>query len=121
MQIAAHEARSGHGKFAEELRALIDKAKSRSHLPSKGPIPLARTRGEVAELLTVSYPSTRLSDMVLGDSLPKKLDRVLREHKTVRALRNRGISPRRALQLIGTPGPGRYNTARTEGHRVGGK
>jgi hypothetical protein len=26
MQIAAHEARLGHGKLAEEIRALIDKA-----------------------------------------------------------------------------------------------
>jgi SpoVK/Ycf46/Vps4 family AAA+-type ATPase len=111
MQIAAHEARSGHGKFAEELRALIDKAKSRSQLPSKGPIPLARPRGEVADLLTVSYPSTRLSDMVLGESLRKKLDRVIREHKAVRVIRNRGLSPRRKLLLIGKPGTGKTLTA----------
>jgi hypothetical protein len=56
MQIAAHEARLGHGKLAEEIRGLIDRAKSRVRLPSKGPIPLARPRGEVAELLSVSYP-----------------------------------------------------------------
>lgn len=111
MQIAAHEARSGHGKFAEELRALIDKAKSRSQFPSNGPIPLARPRGEVAELLTVSYPSTRLSDMVLGESLRQKLDRVIREHKAVRVIRNRGLSPRRKLLLIGKPGTGKTLTA----------
>ncbi|HEY3418231.1 MAG TPA: ATPase, partial [Armatimonadota bacterium] len=29
MQIAAHEAKQGHGKLAEEMRALIDTAKSR--------------------------------------------------------------------------------------------
>lgn len=111
MQIAAHEARSGHGKFAEELRALIDKAKSRSQFPSKGPIPLARPRGEVAELLTVSYPRTLLSDMVLGESLREKLDRVIREHKAVRVIRNRGLSPRRKLLLIGKPGTGKTLTA----------
>jgi hypothetical protein len=74
MQIAAHEARLGHGKFAEELRVLIDKAKARTHAPSKTPIPLARPRGEVAELLTVTYPATRLADMVLGESTRKKLE-----------------------------------------------
>ncbi len=111
MQIAAHEARSGHGKFAEELRALIDKAKSRTQLPAKNAIPLARPRGEVAELLTVSYPSTRLSDMVLGESTRKKLDRVIREHKAVRVIRNRGLSPRRKLLLIGKPGTGKTLTA----------
>ena len=111
MQIAAHEARSGHGKFAEELRALIDKAKSRTQFPSKGAIPLARPRGEVAELLTVSYPSTRLADMVLAESIRKKLDRVIREHKAVRVIRNRGLSPRRKLLLIGKPGTGKTLTA----------
>jgi hypothetical protein len=34
MQIAASEARLGHGKLAEELRALIDKAKARAALPT---------------------------------------------------------------------------------------
>ena len=29
MQVAAHEARLGHGKLAEELRAIIDDAKER--------------------------------------------------------------------------------------------
>src|SRR5262249_46838522 len=46
MQIAAHEARLGHGKLAEEIRSLIDKAKARTRLPSKEPIPLARPRGK---------------------------------------------------------------------------
>ena len=29
MQVAAHEAKLGHGKLAEELREMIDKAKGR--------------------------------------------------------------------------------------------
>ncbi|MDC7789542.1 ATP-binding protein [Rhodoplanes sp. TEM] len=112
MQIAAHEARLGHGKLAEELRALIDKAKSRAHSgPSRGPIPLARPRGEVAELLTVTYPPTKLSDMVLSEGTRRKLERVIREHKAVRIIRSRGLSPRRKLLLIGTPGTGKTLTA----------
>jgi hypothetical protein len=39
MQIAAHEARMGHGKLAEEIRSIIDKAKARTRLPSREPIP----------------------------------------------------------------------------------
>jgi SpoVK/Ycf46/Vps4 family AAA+-type ATPase len=111
MQIAAHEARLGHGKFAEELRALIDKAKARTHVPSKAPIPLARPRGEVAELLSIAYPTTRLADMVLGESTRKKLERVIREHKAVRIIRTRGLAPRRKLLLIGKPGTGKTLTA----------
>ena len=36
MQLAAHEAKIGHGKLAEELRDLVDQAKARRGLPSKG-------------------------------------------------------------------------------------
>src|ERR1700691_5052508 len=87
MQIAAHEARLGHGKLAEEIRALIDKAKERSRAPSKAPIPLARPRGEVAELLNVSYPNVHLRDMVLGLSTKRKLDRVIREQRPIHLIR----------------------------------
>jgi len=73
MQIAAGEARSGHGKLAEELRELIDRSRLRLPSSSPSPIPLARPRGEVADLLTVSYPKTRLDDLVL----PSKTRKIL--------------------------------------------
>lgn len=111
MQIAASEARAGHGKLAEELRGLIDKAKSRPSIDSKGPIPLARPRGELADFLTASYPATRLPDMVLGAALEKRLTRVVREHRAVRNIRARGLAPRRKLLLVGPPGTGKTMTA----------
>jgi SpoVK/Ycf46/Vps4 family AAA+-type ATPase len=111
MQIAAHEARLGHGKLAEEIRSLIDKAKARTRLPSKEPIPLARPRGEVAELLSVSYPNVHLKDMVLGARIKKKLERVIREQRAIHLIRNRGLAPRRKLLLIGRPGTGKTLTA----------
>lgn len=111
MQIAAHEARMGHGKTAEEIRALIDKAKARARAPSKEPIPLARPRGEVAELLTVFYPNVHLRDMVLGLRTRRKLERVIKEQRSIHVIRNSGLSPRRKLLLIGPPGTGKTLTA----------
>ena len=111
MQIAASEARMGHGKLAEDIRSLIDKAKSRVSPSSKNPIPLARPRGELAELLSVSYPNVRLSDMVLGVSIKRKLERVIREQRAIQIIRGRGLSPRRKLLLIGKPGTGKTLTA----------
>jgi SpoVK/Ycf46/Vps4 family AAA+-type ATPase len=111
MQIAAGEARQGHGKAAEEIRALIDKAKTRGALPKLSPIPLARPRGELADILSVSYPKTNLADMVLSDILATRLGRVLREHKSVRSIRSRGLAPRRKLLLVGKPGTGKTLTA----------
>lgn len=110
MQIAAHEARMGHGKLAEEIRSLIDRAKSRAQAPVSKPIPLARPRGEIAELLSVSYPNAHLSDLVLGDT-KRKLERVVREYRAIQVIRARGLSPRRKLLLIGKPGTGKTLTA----------
>jgi AAA+ superfamily predicted ATPase len=111
MQIAAGEARIGHGKLAEELRDLIDKARVRIPTTGSSPIPLARPRGEVAELLNISYPTTRLSDLILTLQTRKVLDRVIREHKTIRDIRAHGFAPRKKLLLIGPPGTGKTMTA----------
>ena len=51
MQVAAHEAKRGHGKLAEELRALIDGAKRRRGAAAA---PIGRPRGDLANLLEAS-------------------------------------------------------------------
>ena len=111
MQIAAHEARLGHGKLAEEIRALIDRAKAKPRGMSRAPIPLARPRGEASELLTVSYPNLRLSDMVLAGTTRRKLERLVREQKAIKVIRGRGLAPRRKVLLSGRPGTGKTLTA----------
>ncbi len=75
MQVAANEAKRGHGKLAQELRALIDEAKSQQKISmlSQKPIPIARPRGDLSSLLSVSYPKTRLSDMVLSKKVSLRL------------------------------------------------
>ena len=67
MQVAAHEAKLGHGKLARELRNLIDEAKNRraKATTSGKTIPPVKPRGELSTLLAASYPKLRLSDMVL--------------------------------------------------------
>lgn len=111
MQIAANEARAGHGKLAEELRNLIDTAKVRVPQAGPTPIPIAKPRGEVADLLTVTYPNVRLADMVLSDITRTILGRVLKEHKNIREIRSNGLAPRKRLLLLGPPGTGKTLTA----------
>ncbi|PTT87831.1 ATPase, partial [Pelomonas sp. HMWF004] len=112
MQMAAHEAKQGHGKLAEELRDLLDAAKSRrSSGAPEGAIPLARPKGELASLLTVSYPSRRLSDMVLAPPVLAGLQRVLKEQRHLSKLRSHGLHPRRKLLLVGPSGTGKTMTA----------
>ncbi len=115
MQVAAQAARSGHGNFAQELRELVDKAKAQSKADtsaqSSRPVPLAQPRGELAGLLTVSYPKTRLTDMALNEPLDKQLDRVILEQRQRERLLSHGFSPVRKLLLIGPPGTGKTMTA----------
>ena len=108
MQMAAHEAKHGHGKLAEELRELIDAAKARHRTAgAEEVIPLARPKGELSSLLSVSYPSKRLSDMVLAPTVLDDLKQVLKEQRHLNKLRSHGLQPRRKLLLVGPSGTGR--------------
>lgn len=114
MQVAAHEAKLGHGKLAIELRELIDKAKQQRGLPEHDegkPIPISRPRGELKGLLEVSHPKTRLGGMVLGKKLSEQLNRVILEQRHASRILGHGLAPRRKLLLVGPPGTGKTMTA----------
>lgn len=115
IQVAAQAARSGHGKFSQELRELVDQVKERAKTlePARGPkpVPLAQPRGELSGLLTACYPKTLLADMALPDLLLSRLERVLTEQRERGRLHEHGFSPIRKLLLVGPPGTGKTMTA----------
>lgn len=114
MQVAAYEARRGHGKLAEELRAMIDAAKaSPPELapPDRAPTFIARPRGELAALVTAHQPTQHLSAMVVADDVHDRLTRLIREQRHFAQLRQHGLSPRRKILLVGPPGTGKTLTA----------
>jgi SpoVK/Ycf46/Vps4 family AAA+-type ATPase len=113
MQVAAHEAKLGHGSLALELRKLIDDAKQRRARPEHltKPIPLAQPRGELSSLLAASYPKLRLKDMVLEKNIEERLVRIIKEQRQVNKIRSHGLTPRKKLLFIGPPGTGKTMSA----------
>lgn len=113
MQVAASEARKGHSRVAEEIRSLIDEARSKStsHLGGRRPVPIAQPRGELSDLLDAEYPKTRLRDMTLAPEVEARLQRVLQEQRKLQRLQEHGLPARRRLLLLGPPGCGKTMSA----------
>src|SRR5688572_28120363 len=110
LQLAAHAARTGKPKLAQELKALIDETRPPSNAaltPRLKPTPLAQPRGELAGILSVSYPQTRLRELVLDESVRRQLARVLTEQRQRHRIHEHGLFPIRKLLLTGPPGTGK--------------
>lgn len=113
LQIAAHAARQGKNSFAVELKELVESVKKRSSLQTPGNIvPLARPTGELSALLTASYPTTRITEMVLPASIVSILNRLILEFRQKNKLASHGLRHSRKLLLVGPPGCGKTMTAR---------
>lgn len=113
MQVAASEAKKGHEKLAQEIRKIIDDAKKRGEISqlAKDPIPIVRPRGDLSELLSVLYPKTRLSDLILNQQLSQQLEKIVKEQRNINKLRSYDLSPIHKILLVGPPGCGKTMTA----------
>ncbi len=112
MQIAAVQARKGNARIAQELRDLLDQAHRRqSPVGSPRAVPIARPAGELAGLVSASYPNTRLADMVLSDATRTQLEAVVQQHRQRDLLHSHGLRPKRKLLLVGPPGCGKTMSA----------
>jgi SpoVK/Ycf46/Vps4 family AAA+-type ATPase len=109
-QIADEAARAGKTKVAEEIAAAVRRAKQRTEQGVR-PTPIAAARGELAGLMRTTYSDVRLSDLVLGTDLGRRLRRLVREHDEAEALRTKDLFPRRKFLFSGPPGTGKSMSA----------
>ena len=114
LQMAAQAAQRGHQKMADQIRLMIQEARRREEGAAEvrgGPIPVVRPKGELAGLVSASYPLTRLENMVLDDATLSRLRRIVEEHRNRSKLAAHGLRPRRKFLLVGPPGTGKTLTA----------
>jgi SpoVK/Ycf46/Vps4 family AAA+-type ATPase len=119
LQVAADEARRGRQEVAEELRTLVDTARQRAgrkgpravSSPSPVTVPISRPRGELQNLVSVTYPKARFDDIVLPALIRTSLDRLVNEQKQRDRLRDHSQTPSSKLLLVGLPGSGKTLTA----------
>lgn len=119
MQLAAKAARGGQSKFAQELRALVNELRqdTKSAPSVSSVVPIAKPKGELSSLMTVTYPDSRLGALVLATDLRKRLDQVLHEQRQRDVLARYGLTPASRLLLTGAPGTGKTSTA----HAIAGE
>lgn len=108
LQVAARAARGGQARMAQELRDAIDDAKTKSSSAARArPVPVTQPRGDLAGLLSVSYPDLRLADLVLDEEVASTLQRLITEQRQRDRLSARGFFPVRKVLLVGPPGTGK--------------
>ena len=104
LQMAAHEAKQGHGALALEIRALVDKAKS-------SPARVVRFNRELDDLIISAEPRERFADLIVSDDMRNRIERILREYRQQAKLKKHGLGNRRKILLAGPPGTGKTMTA----------
>lgn len=116
LQVAAKAARQGHNNLAGDLKQVIESA--RQQPVTEKVTAIARPRGDLAELVTATFPEVGLQELIGPRPMKDTVDRVLHEQRQRHALLDHGYAPSHRLLLEGPPGTGKTMTAAVIAHEL---
>lgn len=104
LQIAAHEAQTGHKSLAIEIRKLVDESKlTKPRLSVINP--------DLRGLFLEKNPVEELSDLIVADETKKRIVRVINEYENRDKLYRNNLENRRKILFAGPSGTGKTMTA----------
>lgn len=111
MQLSAAEEQKGHKRLAEQLRQWAEAGQNTPTARRPAVTPISAPRGDLALILAASYPTERLSDVILPPKIEEELAHLVIETRMREKLEEKGLKPRRRVLLSGPPGTGKTLSA----------
>jgi SpoVK/Ycf46/Vps4 family AAA+-type ATPase len=112
LQVASHEAKQGHSSLAYDIRHLVDMERKKD-----GPKVLHFPQDLKGLVLTENAKASK-NMLVINSELQKRIDQVIHEFCQQTKLKSHGLSHRRKILLIGSPGTGKTMTAGVLAHEL---
>ena len=113
LQLAAHEAKQGHGALAHDIREIVRKSR-RMREGNK----LIKFPQDLSGMVLSEKSDIPFSVLVLPGTLKKRIQRIIHEYRQQTKLKKHGLSNRRKVLLAGPPGTGKTLTARVLAHEL---